>query len=278
MIRLQIVLALAAVSLIATACGAPARSPVASGEPSALATASADAGATSATSSPDGSAAGGLRVVGVAVTADPAEITGVCPVKIAFHGRITVAGGPGNVSFTWVSSDGDVSPVKTVAFTEPGSMDVTSDWTVSKADLPSGSGWSSIEITDPVGATAEARSSSHADFSFTCDDSGYEAIGFGLGGSDANCSITSPSTTFATTDRIRVDADWSPSLQAGTTVTFKLTRDGAMVDGYPVETHLTEPTKCVHGIVSSKDLPVGHYRLDVVPDTSRPISGEFDVK
>jgi hypothetical protein len=278
MIRRHIVLAFAAVSLITTACGAHESSPAASTQPAAQPAASADTVATRESTSPGASLAPGLRVVGVEVTADPAEITGVCPVKITFHGRITVAGGAGDVSFTWISSDGDVSPVKTIVFTGPGSTDVTSDWTVSKADVPSSSGWSSIEITDPVGAAAEARSSAHADFSFNCDDSGYEAIGFGLGGSDADCSITSPGTTFATTDRIRVDADWSPSLQAGTIVTFKLTRDGSMVDGYPAETHLTEPTKCVHGIVSPRDLPVGHYRLDVVPDTSRPIAGEFDVK
>jgi hypothetical protein len=51
----------------------------------------------------------------VDVTADPATITGVCPVKITFHGRITVAGAAGIVSFVWVSSDGDVSPVKAVS-------------------------------------------------------------------------------------------------------------------------------------------------------------------
>jgi hypothetical protein len=272
------VLAVAAVSLIATACGAHDPSPAASTQPASQPPASASTVATPAIASPGASPESVFRVVGVDLTADPAQITGVCPVKITFDGRITVAGGAGNVSFTWVSSDGDVSPVKTIAFKGPGSMDVTSDWTVGKADAPSGSGWSSIEITDPVGAAAEIHSSPHADFSFSCDDSGYEAIGFGLGGSDADCSITSPGTTFATTDRIRVDADWSPSLQAGTIVTFKLTRDGAMVDGYPVESHLTKSTKCVHGLVSHKDLPVGHYRLDVVPDTSRPIVGEFDVR
>jgi hypothetical protein len=217
-------------------------------------------------------------VVGVEVTADPAELTGVCPIKITFNGRITVAGGAGTVSFTWVSSDGDVSPVKTIAFKGPGSMDVTSDWTVGTADGPKGSGWSSIVITDPAGAAAEVRSSQHADFSFTCDDSGFETIGFGLGGSDADCSIASPGSTFTTTDPIRVVADYSPPLQSGTIVTFTLTRNGDTVDGYPRRITLKERTKCLHGSVSPGVLPVGHYRLDIVPDTSRPIAGEFDTK
>jgi hypothetical protein len=155
-------------------------------------------------------------------------------------------------------------------------MDVTSDWTVGRGNTTGGSGWSSIEIKDPVGAASEVRASPHADFSYACDDSGWESIGFGIGGSDADCSIAYHAATFATTDRIRVVANWSPSLQAGTIVTFKLTHDGALVEGYPVETHLTEKTKCVHGIVSPVALPVGHYRLDILPDTSRPISGEFD--
>jgi hypothetical protein len=278
MVRRHIVLAVVATSLITAACGAGGPSPAASAGSTAPALASADTRAMPASASSIAGASSGLRVIGVDLTADPAEITGVCPVKITFNGRITVAGGAGDVSFVWVSSDGDVSPVKTVSFTGPGSMEVTSDWTVGRGTPTGGSGWSSIEIREPVGAPADVRSSRHADFSFSCDDSGYEAIGFGLGGSDADCSITSPGTTFATTDRIRVDADWSPSLQAGTIVTFKLTRDGAMVDGYPVETHLTKSTKCVHGIVSPRDLPVGHYRLDVVPDTSRPITGEFEIK
>ena len=278
MIRRQIVLALAAVSLITTACGAHESSPAASTQPAAQPPASADTVATRESTSPGASPAPGLRVVGVDVTADPSNPIGVCPIKITFNGRITVAGGAGAVSFTWVSSDGDVSPVKTVAFTGPGSKDVTSDWTIDSAEGPKGSGWSSIQITDPAGAAAEVRSSAHADFSFTCDDSGFETIGFGLGGSDADCSIASPGTRFATTDPIRMVADYSPSLQTGTIVTFKLTRDGAMVDGYPTKITLSEPTKCVHGNISPGVLPAGHYRLDILPDTSRPIAGEFDTK
>ena len=37
-------------------------------------------------------------------------------------------------------------------------------------------------------------------------------------------------------------------------------------------------TKCLHGSVSPGFLPVGHYRMDVMPDTARAIGGEFDVK
>jgi hypothetical protein len=48
-------------------------------------------------------------------------------------------------------------------------------------------------------------------------------------------------------------ATWSPSLRAGTVVTFKLSQGG-------------------------KTALAGHCRLEVNPDTAGAVSGEFDVK
>ena len=110
------------------------------------------------------------------------------------------------------------------------------------------------------------------------DDNDIEAIGFGIGGSDADCSIAKPLETFTSTDHIRMVASYWPSLQAGTVVTFSLTREGSLIDGYPVTTTLDVATKCVHGNISNGHLVAGHYRLDVAPDTARAISAEFDVR
>lgn len=276
MFRRRVGFAVAAISLIATACGASSPS----APPSASPTASASATTVPVASPiPSPQASAGFRVVGLDVTADPANPTAVCPIDIVFHSRITVDGGSGTVSFRWVSSDGDVSPVGTKNFTGPGSYDDTTSWTVDEATVPSGAGWSSIEIVSPVGPGSLAASP-HASFTFTCEDSGFETIGFGIGGSDADCSIAKPARTFATADKIRMVATWSPSLRAGTVVTFTLSRDGVVVDGYPVHITYDVSTKCVHGNLSQggKTAQVGHYRLEVSPDSARAVSGEFDVK
>ena len=273
-------LAVAVVSLIATACGAssasapPSAGPIATSSATTVASASPVA---SPAASPQASA--GFRVVGLDVTADPANPTAACPIKIVFSGRITVAGGSGTVRFKWVSSDGDESPVATKNFSGPGSYDSSTTWTVDEATVPSGAGWSSIEIVDPVGP-GSLTASDHASFTFTCGDSGFETIGFGIGGSDADCSILKPGRTFATTDKIRVVATWSPSLRAGTVVTFTLWRDDIVVDGYPAHVTYNVSTKCVHGNVSQGGgtAAVGHYRFEASPDTARAVSGEFDVK
>ena len=276
MLRRHVGLAVAAITLIATACGGSSASAPPSASPTATSSATSVA-AVSPIASPQASA--GFRVVGLDVTADPSNPTASCPIEIAFRGRIAVAGNGGKVSFKWVSSDGDVSSVESHTFTEAGSYDVSTGWTVDAATVPSGSGWSSIEVVDPVG-TGSHTVSPHASFTFTCDDSGFETIGFGIGGSDADCSIAKPARTFATTDKIRMVATWSPSLRAGTVATITLSRDGAVVDGYPVHITYDVSTKCVHGNVSQggKTALAGHYRFEISPDTARAVSGEFDVK
>ena len=68
MIRRQIMLAFAAVSLITTACGADERSPAASTEPAVQSPASAESAATRESASANASSAAQLRVVGVEAT------------------------------------------------------------------------------------------------------------------------------------------------------------------------------------------------------------------
>lgn len=279
----KIAVVVAGLSLVAFACSASATTP----SPSFPAIPAASipgpsgstptAGRSAASSSASPAPSIGFQVSALEMKADPAEMTGVCPVKITFTGRITVTGGGGTVRYQWVSSDGGVSPEESAVFAGPGSSDVSSTWRVN-ASLPGGRGWSSIEILKPAITVPALRVSPHGDFRVTCDESGFETIGFGLGGSDADCSIATPLRTFGTKDRIRVVSDYSPSLQATTIVTFSLSREGVMVQGYPLKVTLHEATTCLHGNVSPGFLPAGHYRLEIVPDTSRPVAGEFDVR
>lgn len=106
--------------------------------------------------------------------------------------------------------------------------------------------------------------------------SGFETIGFGLGGSE--CTIATLMETFAPDDPIRVNAEYTPSLPAGTVVTIDLSRDGTEVRGYPQTVTFKTATKCVYGSISPGTLPAGHYRLEVVPDSAPAITGEFDTK
>ena len=277
MIRRDIALLIANVAVVAMGCG--------SGPPAAASTAPASASASAPasvapsvppTASPTDTP---LRVVSVAITANPADHIGACPVEITFSARISVAGGPGTVSYKWSSSDGDASDAKTLTFAGKGSQDVSSSWTVNRDTVPTHAGWSSIDILTPASASANSSPSARAAFAFTCDaDDDVETIGFGIGGSDADCSIAKSMRTFATTDPVRVVATWRPSLSAGTAVSIRLERDGVLVDGYPVTSTFDKSTKCVHGLVSQRFLPVGHYRMDFAPDTARAIGAEFDIK
>ena len=283
-VRRVVALLIATISIVATACGSPA--PAATGGPLATlappspslgASASPSASQSAAPSAGDSSTA--FHVVGLTLKASPADHSGACPLKIAFSGEVTTVGGTGTVSFQWVSSDGDRSPVKTIDFGKSAVMDVSSDWTVDPVSLPTHAGWSSIEILGPPSTLSDAVASARADFVFTCDqDTDIETIGFGIGGSDADCSIKTPQRTFTTTDPVRMVATWSPSLVKGTVVTITLTRNGEVVDGYPVSPRYDVSTRCIHGLVSQHALVAGHYRFEAAPDTARAIAGDFDIK
>jgi hypothetical protein len=283
MVRRDVAVLIATVSL-AAACGSPSSPPTGASPtgPSAPVSASpasppsASSGSV-ATPSPAGSPT--FHVVGLRLGATPAHHIGACPVKITFTATVDATGGEGTVSYRWLSSDGDASPTKTLHFDRPGTITQESDWTVNPTSMPTHAGWSSIELIDTPSSLPDGETSARADFVFTCDtDDDIEAIGFGIGGSDADCSIAKNGRTFASTDPVRMVANWWPSVATGTVVTIRLTRDGELVDGYPVTTNLHESTHCIHGAVSQGFLAVGHYRIDLAPDTARAINGEFDVK
>jgi hypothetical protein len=127
-----------------------------------------------------------------------------------------------------------------------------------------------------IAPTEPATKSAKPAYSLDPFYSGFETIGFGLGGS--GCTIAKLMTTFATDDPIRVNAEYTPSLPAGTVVTIDLSRDGFDVPGYPHSLTFKTATKCIYGNISPGTLPTGHYRMDVAPDSAPAISGEFDTK
>jgi hypothetical protein len=104
----------------------------------------------------------GFRIVEIFLRADPFDYAGACPVMITFSGRISVAGGGGTVSYTWIRNDGASAPVETLMFAGPGSQDVTTTWYIGDASM-NYSGWQAIEILDP-----QATTSDRAEFRIQC--------------------------------------------------------------------------------------------------------------
>ena len=127
--------------------------------------------------------------------------------------------------------------------------------------------------TTATAAAPRPTASTTPAFSLDPNYSGYEMLGFGLGGSQ--CTIDTLMRTFAPDDPIRVNADYIPSLPAGTTVTIHLTRDGIEVPGYPVSVTYETGTDCVHGSVSPGTLPPGRYHWEAVPDSAPAVGGDF---
>ncbi|MEA2606859.1 MAG: hypothetical protein QOI00_1616 [Chloroflexota bacterium] len=287
MLSQRVAVLVATVSIVATGCASSGSGqPTGSGSTVAAAAASTTAASPAAAASliPDPSqtarpSARALRVARVELRADPAESVGACPLEITFSATISAIG-DGDLSYRWRSSDGDVSPVKVVSFKRSTSMTVSSTWTVDPKSVPTHAGWSSIELIDPAPGSSDVMPTAEpAAFAFTCPtDNDVEAIGFGIGGSDADCSIKKHLKTFDPNDRIRAVANYWPSLRAGTTVTFSLSRDGVLVQGYPIDAKFDTSTRCVFGNVSTGDMPAGTYRLVVEPDTARAVSGTFDVR
>ena len=279
MLSCRIAIAVATISLVAAGCGS-AGGVVQSGAPSAPASLESTAAPSVTVASPTVQpSARPIQVTSVSVSADPASPIGACPLEITFKATITAIG-DGDVSYRWRSSDGDVSPVKSISFKGAPAVIVSAGWTVDAKALPTHAGWSTVELINPAsGSSSVWPEATPAPFAFTCDDDNdIEAIGFGIGGSDADCTIRTHLKTFDANDHIRVVADWWPSLKAGTTVTFSLSRDGVIVQGYPLHTKFDVSTKCVHGSVSPGYLAAGTYRLDIEPDTARAVSGTFDVR
>ena len=101
-----------------------------------------------------------FRVVEAILRADPFNYNGPCPVKIKFAGRISTAGGRGNVAYKFVRSDMSAgSPIQNLHYEQPGSQEVQTTWELAGHV----SGWEQIQIVDPV-----EMQSDRASFSINC--------------------------------------------------------------------------------------------------------------
>jgi hypothetical protein len=100
-------------------------------------------------------------VTEVTVTVTPPAFTGNCPKTFVFTGKITTDSS-GVVSYGWKRSDGEIHPLKTIAFSRPGTKDFTYNWTVG-TDGKSCSGWVALETLSPNRMT-----SNKANFTLKC--------------------------------------------------------------------------------------------------------------
>jgi hypothetical protein len=133
--------------------------------------------------------------------------------------------------------------------------------------------------TPPVPTASVTPASTPTPTSHSVDPnySGFETIAFGTGGT--KWTLDKIASTFAPGDPIRVNAEYTPSLPAGTVVTVDLARDGSEVAGYPQIVAFKTATRCIFGSISPGTLPAGHYHMNIVPDAAVPaIGGDFVTK
>ena len=114
--------------------------------------------------------------------ADPVAYQGVCPIKINFAWKVSVAGG-GKVTYQILRSDGVAASSETIAFEGAGSKDVTSSWTLGRADAPrSYSGWQTLKILAPNELQSERIA-----FSVDCKQASAETTAVAVKISRASC-------------------------------------------------------------------------------------------
>lgn len=105
----------------------------------------------------------GFRIVEMMLRANPVKYSGPCPVTIKFSGRISVAGGGGQVSYKFLRKDGASGPIKTLDFASAGTKNVATTWRLG-APGQSFRGWRAIKTFDP-----EEKESNRATFQVQCE-------------------------------------------------------------------------------------------------------------
>lgn len=117
--------------------------------------------------SPDATAptARDFQVTGVEFAAEQSQYAGPCPLTVKFSGRIK-ASGTGQVTYTFVRSDGTTSSVHTMDFSGDGEQPVSDTWTLGTTErLASHTGWQKLKVLSPN--VVETSSESGA-FSVEC--------------------------------------------------------------------------------------------------------------
>lgn len=85
-----------------------------------------------------------FAVTSIAMSANPSNYSGVCPVTITFTGGMT-ASAPGTVTYYWERSDGAKSATQSLAFTAAGTQNVTYTWQLGTTYT----GWVKIYVDAP---------------------------------------------------------------------------------------------------------------------------------
>ena len=100
-------------------------------------------------------------------------------------------------------------------------------------------------------------------------------IGFGTGGS--GCVLDVTTETFASGTPVRIVAQFTPELAAGTTVTIKVAKDGGTLEDRGV-VNVDTPSDCISGAMTP--LGPGHYHveLDLSQNSMPAITGDFVVE
>jgi hypothetical protein len=104
-----------------------------------------------------------FQVTGVSLKAEIEKFYGPCPVALKFAGSVTV-NASGTVKYSFLRSDGAMSPVETLHFDSAGTRTVPTVWTLGGPDLTTYEGWQVIRILSP-----NVIESDKASFVFQCE-------------------------------------------------------------------------------------------------------------
>ena len=105
-----------------------------------------------------------LRVTAVALTVDPREYKGPCPALFTFRGTVTVEGGPGEITYKWLRSDGATAPVEKLKLAVPGPKLIESRWDLGTQPERPFEAWQRLLVLTP-----QRLESKSAGFAMTCE-------------------------------------------------------------------------------------------------------------
>jgi hypothetical protein len=147
------------------------------------------------------------------LTANPPSFVGKCPAVITFNGQIT-SSAPGRVQYKFIRSDGANAPVQTLEFAQPGSMPVSTTWTLGGPGLPTYAGWEAIQVIYP-----QQVQSNKAEFNVQCQQASQLRITARLAANPVSYSGNCPAV---------IKFEGEISVSAPCTVQYKFLRsDGA---------------------------------------------------
>ena len=102
-----------------------------------------------------------------------------------------------------------------------------------------------------------------------------QAVEFGRGGS--GCTVTMTGDRFPHGTPVRIVANFSPAIPAGSSVLIKLHRDGTELTSRREILRIDEASDCIYA--EQEDLAAGRYRIvyELESSAMSPLSGEFEV-